>query len=267
MDQTTPILQASLAVKPWLVPGLWRLPGLQPLEPARWLQVDDAYGAQLAEKARLVAVRLPDVHALPDAARPAAVELMALVLAHLARRPGFAVQGDRVTRPDGATVRIDPSAPLLTLGQLVQEDFCLLQKAEVQGAGDEHRLTAALLGFPGSWTLAQKLGRPLSAIHQPVASYDDQMARRVQRLFDLIRPDQPLFRINALLYADATLFQPKGEAEVRPRQGARAYLRAERQSLWRLPETGAVVFSIHTSVVAAASLTDEDHAALALGGH
>ena len=101
----------------------------------------------------------------------------------------------------------------------------------------------------------------------PVKPYDDQMARRVQRLFDNIRTGQPLFRMNALLYADPTLYQPKSEHDTRPRTGERLFLRAEKQSLLRLPDTGAVVFSIHTWQVLASTLTTEEHAALLAGGH
>ena len=115
--------------------------------------------------------------------------------------------------------------------------------------------------------LAEKIGRPLTAIHAPVQPYDAQIARRVQRLFDLIRPEQPLFRMNALLYADPTLYQPKSEHDQRPRSGTRPFLRAEKQSLLRLPMTGAVVFSIHTWVVHASTLTEAEHAALISGGH
>ena len=262
MPQPQPILQSQLALKPWREPGLWRLPGLQPLENAHWLQEDDAYAAQLAEKVRLLATRPPLVHALPDAARPAAEELLGLVLAQLSNRADFGVQGDAVTRPDGVTVLVDFADPLITLSQLVQEDFCLLQKT-----GAEHLLTAALLCFPGSWTLVEKLGQPLTAIHAPVVPYDDHMALRVQRVFDALRPDQPLWRMNALLYADATLYQPKSQHDVRPRVGARPYLRAEKQCLWKLPQSGAVVFSIHTSVIRAESLGAEDVALLQDGGH
>jgi hypothetical protein len=50
--------------------------------------------------------------------------------------------------------------------------------------GDEHVLTAAVLCFPASWHLADKIGRPLTTIHVPVKVYDETLARRVQRLFD-----------------------------------------------------------------------------------
>ena len=78
------------------------------------------------------------------------------------------------------------------------------------------------------------------------------MARRVQRLFDGVREGRPLWRFNALWYDDPTLFQPRPENAPRAAidRSKAPYFRSERQSLVRLPQTGAVVFSIHTYVVA-----------------
>ena len=233
-----------------------------PLDPNRWLEVDDAYAAQMAEKARLIASNPGAVHALQDIARPAADEVLELVLTQISQMQGFTVGTEAVTRPDGIQVTIDRRAPLLTLGALVQEDICLLQKV-----GDEHVLTAALLCFPASWTLGEKIGRPLSAIHTPVQPYDELMTRRVQRMFDTIRPDRPLWRMNALLYANPALHQPKSETNARPRMGERNFLRSEKQCLLRLPASGAVVFSIHTYVVLASSVNEAERAALIAGGH
>ncbi len=221
-----------------------RMPGIMPVPPAEWLLVDDAYAAQMAERTRLIA-RHPDrVHRLTPQAMPAAQELLRHVLDQLRDRTDFKVCATDVTRPDGVRVPLDSDAPLLTLGHLVQQDFCLLQQQ-----GDVHLLTGAILCFPASWTLAEKIGRPLIAIHRPVPAYDGDVARRVQRLFDAIRPGQVLGRANALVYDDPTLFQPCLEdAPRRPAQTG-GYLRSERQCLIRLPESGAVVFSIHTSVI------------------
>ncbi len=58
---------------------------------------------------------------------------------------------DRVRRPDGVEVRLDSRFPLVTLGRLVQEDLCLMEKQ-----GEESVLTGAILCFPASWTLGQK---------------------------------------------------------------------------------------------------------------
>lgn len=217
------------------------LPGVAPLDPADWLRVDEAYAPQMAERVRLMAERPSEVLDLVPDAMPAARELLETALGLLPR--GFTVSGDNMRCPDGRMVAIDRDAPLRTLGHLLQEDFCLLQPH-----GTEHVLTGAILCFPAHWTLAEKMGRPLTAIHWTVAPYDADVARRVQRLFDGIRPGRPLWRSNRLHYDDPALFQPRREADSVHATGGgdSAFLRCERQCLLRLPETRAVVFSIHS---------------------
>lgn len=252
MPDPQPILQTSLPFAPWMDARTWRLPGVLPVEGGEWLRVDEAYAAQMAERDRLIAEREPLVHAMQPEAQAAAAELMEEVLAVLARTRGFHLGPEEVRRPDGVTVPLDPGAPLRTLGRLVQEDLCLLQH---QGA--ESVLTGAILCFPASWTLAEKLGQPLVRIHQPVEHYDADVARRVQRMFDAIRPGQMLWRANALLYDDFTLHQPRVEGARRPPPVAKTYVRSERQTFRRLSRSGAVVFGIHTYVVLRASLSKE----------
>ncbi len=239
-----PILQSHLPFAPWMDPRTARLPGLLPLNDGHWTIQDDAFAGQMAERDRLIAAAPTLVHALQDRAMPAALELYQTLLETLSTRPGYHASPHEIRRPDAVTVRLDPDQPLLTLGRLFQEDFCILEQD-----GPEHILTAAILCFPASWTLAQKLGRPLIQIHSPVESYTSDIARRVQRLFDAVRPEQPIWRANSLIYDDPTLHQPRLEGERRPRPVAKTYARSERQCLIRLPHTRAVVFAIHTYVV------------------
>lgn len=258
MADPTPILQARLPYTPWAEPRMRRLPGIQPLEMADWLVVDDAHAGQMAERDRLIAGRPDAVHAMQDGARPAADDLLDTVLDVLAGRADFTVAPGAVTRPDGVRVPLDRAAPLLTLGRLVQEDFCLMQAQD--GAPV---LTGAILCFPASWTLAEKMGRPLGPIHGPVPQYDAALEARVARLFAGLRPGRPLWRANAHFYDDPALFQPRPEAAPRAKvKGPARYLRSERQVLLRLPRSGAVVFSIHTWMVARDSLTQAQLAAL-----
>lgn len=244
--QPDPILQSTLRDAPWDSPASSRLPGTGPVADGDWLRLDDAYGEQMALRERLITQRRDKVHALLPQAESAARELLDIVITALRQRPDFTIQGDHVIRPDGARVDIDRAHPLLTLGQLMQQDFCLLQKQ-----GDEHLLTGAILCFPASWTLDEKIGRPLTTIHDPVAPYTDDIARRVQRLFDMVRPETPLWRVNLLLYADHSLFQPRRIAERRTKPSASQaiYVRSERQCISRLPDSGAIVFAIHTTIV------------------
>ena len=255
------VLHDALPFAPWADPRTRRLPGIQPLDMADWLRVDEAYAGQMAERDRLIRDCPEMVHALEPGAMSAAVDLYDKVMGILPGL-GFSVSGDHALRPDGERVMLNPDAPLLTLGRLCQNDFCLMEKR-----GDQHVLTGAILCFPGSWTLAEKFGQPLIRIHKPVADYDTDMARRVQRLFDAIRPENPMWRATALLYGDANLYHPRLESSPRilPGNGP-TYLRSERQCLIRLQLSGAVAFSIHTYLLPVDRLTPDQTAALAEHG-
>lgn len=222
------------------------LPGIQPLDMSDWLIVDDAYGGQMGERRRLLTEQRTAVLGMDAAALEPARELLDMVLAQVQARPDFVLTQSHVICPDGASVAINHDDPLATLGALVQEDFCILDKI-----GDEHVLTGAVLCFPASWMLSEKFMRPLIGIHEPVSEYDENIARRVQRLFDGVRPGRPLWRFNVLRYTDPTLHQPRSIHERRPRDDKTKgrYLRSEKQSILRLPQTMSVVFSIHTFVV------------------
>jgi len=80
------------------------------------------------------------------------------------------VTTDVVTRPDGAEVALDYADPLRPLGQLVQEDFCILQKQ-----GEEHVLTGALLYFFGQMD-------PVGKIHATVG-HDPRADRQLRRRY------------------------------------------------------------------------------------
>ncbi|MGP6088777.1 heme-dependent oxidative N-demethylase family protein [Antarctobacter jejuensis] len=236
------ILQSRI---PYDVDETRPLPGIRPMSRDDWLWVDDAYTGQMAERRNLLSTRRAEVLALDLAALPAAQELLEVALELLP--DGLLPEGEGVRCADGAWIATDRSDPLGTLGRMFQQDFCLMEKR-----GDQHVLTGAVLCFPASWRLDEKFLRPLTGIHDPVEDYDADIARRVQRLFDGVQPERPLWRFNALPYADPALHQPRSEQARRAPVGGEdaPFLRSERQCLVRLPRTRAVVFSIHTFVVA-----------------
>lgn len=244
----TAILQRNLPFDPFAPRAL---PGVQPLQMADWLIRDEAFAAQMALRDDLIAARRAEVVAQMPQAAAGATELLDLVLA-----AAYPDAGAAAVRPDGVRVPIDRGDPMGTLGRLVQEDLCLMQRQ-----GDEHVLTAAALCFPASWRLSEKIGRPMIGIHRPVAAYDAGIAKRVQRLLDGVREGRPLWRFNAHWNADPALFQPRSEADPRPQppEAEARFMRCERQCLVRLPQSGAVAFSIHTYVVARQDLIAAPH--------
>lgn len=134
--------------------------------------------------------------------------------------------------------------PIARCGLLTQEDWCLLVPNPTSG---DLVLGAASVCFPTRWKLREKLGRSTAEIHAPVAYYDEQLAAPVDALIDRLRVEDPKWRLNWNLVDDGSLFQPERRPgpHVEPHEVAeRIWLRVERQTLRRLPQTGAVAFSI-----------------------
>jgi hypothetical protein len=177
--------------------GPWRLAmGLKALDLREWIEVDADFADQLAERRRLLEERHHEVcAALPEAAAGEA-EVLELLLEHLpARFP------DRYRRTDGRICNLVTGerfelvrwtgAPLELAGRLVQEDLCLLQ-----GGAAAYRLVAGVLCFPSHWRLADKLGRPLAEIHEPVPGFAEGLAATVDRFFGNLQAARPVWRVN-----------------------------------------------------------------------
>lgn len=128
--------------------------------------------------------------------------------------------------------------PLPAAGLAVGEDLCLLQDV---GDGT-YRLTAGAVFFPSGWRLDEKLGKSLGGVHAPVPGFEKLLLSGTERVFQNLRADAPLTRDNWGISESPDLFRPGGHA---PGAGP-LYLRTERQTLSRLPETGAVLFTIGT---------------------
>ena len=230
------ILQKSI---PYEWQKVTKLPGVMPLNPHEWIIFDDAYIDQMAEREVLLKNN-NDVIVKDKNSEEAARELLYATLHFLCSADGFEVSEKQVITRDKRIVNIDYNKPLLTCGLLVQNDFCVMQKIDGQ-----HVLSAAVLCFPANWRLKEKFMKPLFSIHRNVPEYSPEIAKRVDRIFDGIRVAQPMWRFNVLEYSDPTLYQPyRRNKELKP-----SYVRSERQTFLKLPDTGAVIFGIHTFVV------------------
>lgn len=229
--------------------------GLKPLDPADWIDVDAHLAAHLAEKQRLFAAHPGEIMLAEPGTEAAQAEILALLAEHL---PSRFPQHYRHT---GSGIDILPSAqhivldapgvlPLWTAASLVQEDLLLMRKGE---AG--WHLAAGALAFPSSWSLREKLGRPMHEIHAPVPGFGPQTrnAMMIERMFDHLRPETPVIRWNWSLYGDDRLHHPESAHPDRPRfgPGARAesvFLRVERQTLRRLPVSRDILFTVRIYV-------------------
>lgn len=125
-------------------------------------------------------------------------------------------------------------------------------------------LTGGVVCFPSHWMLPYKLGKPLPGIHRPVARYDAVLATPMDRFFDTLSQGRVVWRANWTLSDDPTLFQPRTKAHVpldadihAGNAGDRLWLRVERQTLTKLPDCGAILFTIRTHQRALSALSIE----------
>ena len=229
--------------------------GLFSVPEKEWFELDDRYIPEMSERRRLLATHHADVFAALPQSNHARAEALAEIAGSLsAHRPQwFAQDGSMLhNRLTGETwdPRSLPCDPLELAGRLVQEDLCVVQASD---AGPV--LTAALLCFPSRWRLAEKIGRPLAAVHGPVPFYSDRLSRPVDNFMRHLKPGRIAGRLNWSVLDDATLFQPSGKwreelnrAVTANNAGETLSLRVERQTLCRLPRTGAILFGIRVHV-------------------
>jgi hypothetical protein len=118
-----------------------------------------------------------------------------------------------------------------------------------QAPGAWH-LTAGSLSFPSKWRLREKAGKRLDAIHAPVPGFGPgaRNAGLMARMFDKMQPDRPMIRYNWSLDSQAVLYRPSGAPLSGPDSEAPRLIRVERQTLTKLADSRAVVFTIHIAL-------------------
>jgi dimethylamine monooxygenase subunit A len=249
--------------------GKWRMvPGLRSLDLRTWIEIDEHLERELALKETLLQQRYSDVFASLPRSEPGQQETLDLLVAHLLKHfPQYYQQeGDRLhnSATDQTWHFSDfKAAPLDLAGRLVQEDFCLMRSAP-----EGYVLSAASVCFPSRWLLAEKIGRPMGQIHAPVPGYAEKLRSPVNRFFEQIRSDRPVWRLNWSIVDSPDLFLLQSRNTKPNLNGADAgeklWIRVERQTLRRLPQSGNILFTIRTYVYSLSLLETNPSAAKGL---
>ena len=155
----------------------------------------------------------------------------------------------------GESVRLDadPFAAFDALAMQVQEDVCLTRVD-----GDRDWLAAGHVCSPGHWSIEDKIGRPFTAIHEPVpgihlvnrsaAAFVRLMVERgpfVRFAWGFGTDDRLNHHPDPPVGTDATAWRGRRFDPGR----SNLFLRVERQVMWGLPDVNAAVFTIRVSHV------------------
>ncbi|NDH48059.1 MAG: DUF3445 domain-containing protein [Acidimicrobiia bacterium] len=218
--------RADMAIAPDYQPYVagpfrWRL-ALRPLDLSDWIQIGDDYDHEMDAKSVVLSEHHDTVVAVIDGIEDEAAEILRHLCDHLcATWPTWFVRegNEIVNRRRNERWSIAPSAdgswalhPLDVAGRLVQEDMALLVIRD---------------------------GRPIDSFFERL-SVDKPFWRLGWGVLDTDDPYQPM---------DGTASEPPPLPVVGdPTAGDRLFLRVERETLRRFPETECVLFTIRTYI-------------------
>jgi hypothetical protein len=229
----------------------WRL-GVRPLDLADWLVITDHYAHEVAEKARIMAAHPNTAFCVLDDVEAECVEIATAVIEHLRHH-----HSDRFDR-----VELDPWLhPLDAAGRLIQEDLIVMVERD-----GELVFAGGSVCFPNRWDLRSKLGRTMAEVHEPVTDLNAQLGDTVDAFLRRLTPTKPVWRLGWGVLDTDDLYQPlDGTAEPRPIDAppAEHHLRVERETLRRFPNTGCILFTIHTHLTPLVDLPADSATALA----
>lgn len=189
-----------------------------------------------------------------------------------ARRAGFAQYPEGVAiHPQGHKANeelgysFDSDGGIAEIARKYHEDMCLLTSSN---ADEPYRLVAAAVAWPSDWSPADKIGKPLRALHEPIQGYEEQLATPVDTFMAKLKPGAIYGRANWFI-APTPKMRWVGEppeqafAHVTAHNaGEVLFVRSERQTLRKLPPTGAVLFTIGIYVEPLCNLSRANQAML-----
>lgn len=155
-----------------------------------------------------------------------------------------------------------PCQPLDFIGRHVQEDLIFMMQRD----GDLY-LDAGQLCFPANWSLAFDLGMSFREIHKPIPGFNEEgLDGRIHQFLLQLEAGNPWWRKNWSLMAgnrlDTSLetFDVWGKCRkevTKDNAGEFVHLRVEVQKLFRLPQSGGILFTIHTHLLSLEKLASK----------
>ncbi len=187
-----------------------------------------------------------DIYRVLPEAMPACSELAALIATHT----GEIVDSDL----NGASVDTLWRASLS-----VPEDLVIMLPGS-----EGYYIAAASLCSPSHWRLREKIGRPIARVHDPIPNIHNALSPQIERFFDRLQHLRPVQRFNWSLQEDAHYFAWPSDEKAPFDADTPLFYRVERQTLRRLPESGAIAFTIRVFLTPLSALLEIPGAMLAL---
>ncbi|MCO8124791.1 DUF3445 domain-containing protein [Stieleria sp. TO1_6] len=233
--------------------GIAALPAAQPI-----LQTTDQYTQEIELRRQQLESRFRDTYLVDSDGKASHSNQTLRFLVdhcdHLSRH-----QDQFVNQLTGESIPI-ADADLHWLGRNVQEDVVVLSDDVQRG----FPVLSGCVCFPSGWSIAEKLGQSVLAIHHDVPEFQTALYPATEKLMQRMKPGKTVWRTNWGVRPWSQLDQsPRHQAQldllakqITPQNaGQRCYFRTEFQTLTRLPGS-AIVFTILTQQCKLSELTD-----------
>lgn len=138
----------------------------------------------------------------------------------------------------------------------IGEDLAVVRREPSRGDWN----AALHVSLPSRWAPEEKIGRSFLATHLPVPGMERSL-KAAPAIVETFVHRGPFVRFNWGIAFD-DLLDRHPEQPVTPFDGARFWLRVERQTLWPLPQVGAALFAIRVHTRPRRDLADEEIDAL-----
>lgn len=268
--------------------------GISNLNPSDWLVIDPTYKQKLTAKNLIVNNKHPDypqekdlksntVFFLPEATA-AVKEFYNYIMEYYCQTyPQCFVEIDEnlilnkimgIKMPKTTDDVTNPEDYLYHLVNVMEEDFIILLKdpsKENEVDGTEYYFKAGIFAFAAGFNPRDRFDAPLSFIHHPIPGYEQKLKVSMNKFFNNIQPYQFVTRANFSVQNHDKFYVDdenkghnlaKGEIQQPFKKEdldfvKKVHYRSERQALTKLPETGAIIFTIRTLLMPMVELKKE----------
>lgn len=163
--------------------------------------------------------------------------------------------------------------PIFIIANLLQDDIAIM----IEQSDGQYYLKSGAIALAGFWRFKDKLNLPLSEIHTTgdVPKYNLNLKKSMEKFFQKLIPESPVVRNNYFIQIDDCLdwsssigdesnekigwYTAKNAININ-----QIYYRSERQSVRRLPISGAIIFTIRTYFVPLIEICKEPYIPLRL---
>ena len=224
--------------------------GLKPIQKESWLEIDNLFSTEIAEKKKLLKNKRSDVLITPSSSFSIQKEVLTTILGHLQLFHAnlFNINNETVEIIKTKEIYNHQNFPnpLELASLLVQEDLIIMKQIE-----EDYHLESASLCAPTRWSLKDKFRESLSRIHKEVPGYEQKIGKRVDSIFSNLPDDKIFERFNWSIFDSPELFQPinsKTLVEIRDLRPQELFIRVERQTIRRLEQSKSVLFTVRVHV-------------------